>query len=266
MKEFLDLVLIKEIINPTVYICVGILIYGLIKRVLKRSYKYAGKIDLKKKKTIVNLVSSIVKYVIAIIVILLILEVYGVNTSAILASLGVVGLVVGLALQDLIKDFIAGAFIIFDNQYSIGDIVTIENFKGEVISLGLKTTKLKAISGEIFCISNGQIVEVINHSLADNMATIDVDVAYEENLDKVFSVLNKLIERLNKEITDLTGPIELLGVNALGASGVTIRMTVNTISGKQFEVERKIRKEIKDVFDKEKISIPYPQMVIHNGK
>ena len=262
----IDMFLIKEIVNPIIYIFVGLLLYGIIKKVLKRSYDHTSKLDIKKKKTVITLISNIAKYGIAIIVILMILEVYGVNTGAILASLGIVGLVVGLALQDLIKDFVAGAFIIFDNQYSIGDTVTIENFKGEVIALGLKTTKLKAANGDIYCIANGQITDVINHSQSDNMAIVDVDVAYEEDLDKVLEVLNTLVKRLDDEISDLTGPIEVLGVTNLGANGVTIRITVNTISGKQFDVERIIRKEVKNTFDKEKISIPYSQVVVYNGK
>lgn len=262
----LDKILIKEIINPIIYVLLGIVFYNIISMLLKKSYKYTSAHESKKRKTIISLVNNIIKYVIALIVILMTLEVYGVNTSAILASLGVVGLVVGLALQDLIKDFIAGAFIIFDNQYNVGDIVTINGFKGEVVSLGLKSSKVKSFKGDILCISNGQINEVINHSLANNMAIIEVDVAYEEDLDHVLDVLNDLAKELSSSLENLKGEIKVLGVTDLGSSGITIRLTVDTVSGEQFDVERKIRKEIKDRFDKEKINIPYPQLVIHNGK
>ena len=107
---------------------------------------------------------------------------------------------------------------------------------------------------------------MINHSLAESLAIVDVDVAYEEDLDHVLSVLEKAAKVWETEVINLKSSINILGVTALGASGITIRLTVNTVSGEQFAVERILRKEIKKLFDKEKISIPYPQVVVHNGK
>ena len=206
----------------------------------------------------INLVSSIVKYVIAIIVILLILEVYGVNTSAILASLGVVGLVVGLALQDLIKDFIAGAFIIFDNQYSIGDIVTIENFKGEVISLGLKTTKLKAISGEIFCISNGQIVEVINRTIGYSKFRFTFAVDVDTDVDEIIKIVNETGEQMAKDtewsklIVDAPHYDEF---GRIGKEGINVTVSGTTMPGQQWKVNAEYRKRLVIELQKSDITI-----------
>lgn len=263
----IDKILMKEIINPICYIVIGICVYLLISNIIKRAsnFKIKGQ-NNRKKKTIISLINNIIKYIIAIVVILMILEVYNVNTSAILASLGVVGVVIGLALQDLIKDFIAGIFIIFDDQYSVGDTVTINAFRGEVVALGLKSTKLKSIQGDIMSISNGQIKEVINHSLENSLALVEVDVAYEENLDHVLSILEDECEKFSKTEKNLCGKFNILGVTDLGASGVRIRVTVETLPLEQFQVERDLRKAIKNRFDQEHIEIPFTQVVVHSER
>ena len=119
----------------------GLILFGILKRVVSRAIN-SKRID-NRKMTIISLVNNIIKYVIFIFVVLSILKVYGVDTSSILASVGILGLVIGLAIQDIIADFLKGVFIIFDNQYTIGDFVEINGFKGEVISLGLMNTKSK---------------------------------------------------------------------------------------------------------------------------
>lgn len=263
----LEKILVKEIINPICYIAIGFVAYLILSNIIKKATKiHIKQENERKKKTIVSLINNILKYLIASVVILMILEVYNVNTSAILASLGVVGLVVGLALQDLIKDFVAGIFIIFDDAYSVGDIVTINTFKGEVISLGLRSTKLKSVKGEVFVINNGSITEVINHSLSNSVAIVDIEVSYEEDLNRVIKVLNEVSREYEKKNPDLKGEIQVLGVTNLGSSGITIRLTVETDSEKQYAIERNLRKIIKEKFDEEKIEIPYQQVVVHDGK
>ena len=154
---------------PFVYIIIGILVYILISKAIKKISKYNinNKGLDKRKTTIINLIRSIIQYIIAIIVIIMILNLYGVNTTSIIASLGVASLVIGLAFQDIIKDFLAGIFIIFDNEYDVGDYVKINGFTGEVVALGLKTTKIKAYSGEVMSLANSSFTEVINYNLID---------------------------------------------------------------------------------------------------
>ena len=107
---------------------------------------------------------------------MLILEVYHISTRGLITSLGVVGLVAGLAFQDTLKDLLAGFSIIFENAYAVGDTITVGNFKGKVISLGLKTTKIRAINGDTQIIANSNITSVINHSLDDNYDFIDIPI------------------------------------------------------------------------------------------
>ena len=138
------------------FICIYFIINRIIKKVIRRQFARNGE---KRKKTLLLIINSIIKYFLMMVAVLTILNVYGVDTTALITSLGLLGLGASLALQDTLKDLLAGFFIIFENQYDIGDTVTIHDFKGEVISLGLKTTKLRAATGEIYTISNRNIQE-----------------------------------------------------------------------------------------------------------
>lgn len=266
MKEILDAVLIKEVVYPLVIIFIGIFVYLIISSSIKRIFNLRlGKIDKRRAKTLCGLINNILKYLILIFCVLAILEVYNISTKGIITSLGVVGLVAGLAFQDTLKDFLAGFSLIFENAYAVGDTVTIGDFKGKVISLGLKTTKLQALNGDIKIISNSNIAFVINHTLDDTYQFIDIPVAYEEQIDKVEKVLNEVIEdelKNNKLILDAN----LLGIEKLDSSSINFRIMIKTEHLKQYEVKRQILKHVKKELDKNKITIPYNQVVIHNAR
>lgn len=262
----LDVLLETKLMHSLAVVVGFTFIYVTVNYITKRMFKIESKkLMPKKNKTVISLINNITKYFLIVLGIITILSINGFNTSSLIASLGVASAVVALAFQDTLKDLFAGIFIVVENQYNIGDTVKINNFKGEVISVGLRTTKLKAYTGEYCFISNRTIDSVVNYSMSKSLAIVNVDVAYEENLDKVNNVLEKLFIRLEKEISDIKGPITIDGVDNLGDSGVTIRITALTHPLKNFEVERKLRKEIKCEFDKAGITIPYNQVVIHNG-
>lgn len=262
----MDKILVKEIIAPICIVLFFSLLYFVLKAIIKKMMRFKfSNVDIKRKKTIVSLIINVIKYFFIIIALLMILSVYGINTSALVASLGVIGLVVGLALQNTLTDFISGLFIIIENQYGIGDVVTISGFKGEVIALGLKTTKIKAYTGEVKIISNRNIEEVINHSVEPSLAVVNVQIAYEDDLEKAEKVIQKLCEEWNQTLPNLKGKVEYLGVTDLAESGIELRLTVSTEATKQYEVERIMKKEIKLAFDQNKITIPYNQVVVHNA-
>ena len=173
--------------------------------------------------------------------------------------------VAALATQDLLKDFIAGISIILESQYRIGDIVTIDGFKGEVIFLSLKTTKIESYTGEVKIIANHNINNVVNHSITDSLAIVDVSVAYDSDLEKVEKVLIDLSKDLSTKIPELKGDIEVLGVQELADSAVVYRLTALTEAMQQLGVQRQILKAVKVAFDKNGIEIPFPQVVVHNG-
>ncbi len=268
MDKFLNILLSKKVIAPIIIIAVSILVYLVLKNVIKKIlvFKTANtKKDVKKINTVTMLCINILKFFIIIIATLMILEVYGIDTKSIIASLGVFSAVLALALQDTIKDFAMGISIIVEGQFSIGDVVTIGGFKGEVTSITLKSVRIKSYTGEIKIVANRNISEVINHSMASSLAIVDVGVSYDSDLDKVEKVLNALCEKLSKEVEEINGDVKVLGINELGSSSITYRVTASTRSMKHLDVQRLMMREIKDAFDKNNIEIPYNQLVIHNG-
>lgn len=266
MKEILDAVLIKEVVYPLLIIFIGLLIYLIISTSIKRVFNLKlGKVDKRRAKTLGGLINNILKYLILILCTLSILEVYGISTKGFITSLGVVGLVAGLAFQDTLKDFLAGFSLIFENAYAVGDTVTIGDFKGKVISLGLKTTKLQSMNGDIKIISNSKIDFVVNHTLDDTYEFIDIPVAYETDIEKVEKVLNEvIIDELknNDKIKDA----ELLGLEKLDSSSVNFRIMVKIEHLNKYQVKREILKHVKIELDKNNITIPYNQVVIHNAR
>ncbi len=250
---------------PIIYIVSGIIFYFIVANTIKNLSKINIKrtnveID-KRKATIISLINNIIKYIIAIIIIILILNTYGVNTTSIIASLGAVSVIIGLAFQDIIKDLLAGIFIIFDNAYAVGDWVEINGFKGEVISLGLKTTKIRAYTGEVKIISNSSFIEVINYNINHSKIIINVPFPYDIEIEKIESALTKVKEMIekNKNVYQM----DLLGVDEFQDSSINYAIVLECVPMTQVVVKREVLKLIKITFDKEGIEIPYNQLDIH---
>lgn len=254
----------KEVILPIIIILLCVALCALTKKLIYKFYKIRKKKIDGRQKSIINLVTNVTKAFAIILSILIIFEVWGIDTKTLLASLGIVGLITGLAVQDLLKDFIVGFSIIFENQFSIGDWITIDGFKGEVLPSNLRTTKLRAYSGEVKIIYNRNITEVINHTTYDNNMILDIDVSYDSNIKKVKKVLDELCLKF-KEQYNLKN-IECLGIQELTDSSIRFRLVICTSYIEQFEIGRELKKEIVIVLKQNDITIPYKQVVIHDGK
>lgn len=252
---------------PIIYIVVGILVYIVIAKMIgnvsRINIKHSNGID-KRKNTVVALIKNIIKYVIAFIVIILILNVYGVNTTSLIASLGAVSVIIGLAFQDIIKDFLAGIFIIFDNAYAVGDWVKINDFTGEVISLGLKTTKIKAYTGEVKILSNSSFSEVVNYNLNHSRVVIMIPVSYDINIDRIEKVLNQVKVKVEKN-KNVYG-MELLGIDSFEDSFISYAIAIECYPMTQIGVKREALGIIKKALDEAEIVIPYNQLDVHIEK
>ena len=262
--------MVKEVVGPILVVCISILINGMIKNVVHRFF-HIDKKKLKTKEekrtiTVVSLITNIIKYVIILIDVIIILGIYGIPTASIIASLGAVGVVLGLALQDTLKDFVSGFFIITDNLYRMGDWIEIGDFEGEVISIGLKTTQIRAYTGEVKIISNRTVTEVINYNLSNTLAIVDIPIPYEEDYEKAEQVLSELCVKLTDTLDKIRGTVTLLGINEYNEKGLVYRITVDTVPTEHYGVQREIRKQVKQVLDQNKIQMGYPQVVVHNGK
>ena len=235
----------------------------ITKLVDKRDLKGAKK---QRVNTLKVLIVNIIKYIIIIFVVLAVLSVFGVNVKSILAGLGIGTAVIGLAFKDLATDLIAGFSIITEGEYEIGDTIEVDGFMGEVVFIGLRTTRIRNFKGATKIIANHYMDNIINYSEHNSLAVIDVSIAYEckeENIEKAFEKLRK---NLNGKIPHATGDLEVWGVNSLADSSVVYRVVVETEPMQQFATERFLRKEIKKEFDKSDIKIPYQQIEVHNGK
>lgn len=259
----------EKIYIPILIIIFGFVIYGIINAILSSKLtinKKLSKHEQRSRQTVLLLIKGTVKILILIIVAMGILQVFGVNTSALIAGLSAVTVVVGLAFQDILKDFLVGAAIILESQYAIGEIVSINGFKGEVISLNLRSTRVKSLTGEVRIIANRNISEVTNYSLDSVLVKVLASVAYESDIKKVEKVLNEIKEKLDTEIEELTSPITIEGIDSLSTSSIDYLLTVKTSARNQYMVRRRITKEIKLAFDKNNIKIPYTQIEVHHDK
>ena len=256
----IDFIASKKFILPIVYIVIGVIVYNVIKFLMKKisKTKYADK----KKKTIIALLKNIIKYLIMIFVVLAILSVYGVDTSSIITSIGVAGVIIGLALQDIVSDFLAGVLILFDNHYAIGDVVTIDGFTGEVINFGLMTTKIRAASGEIMILSNSSFKKVINYNMNNTTHYINIDVAYDTDINKLEKCLNDMKDEVEK-ISGYIGNYKLLGIQEFASSSIKYMIMLECVNSQRFQVKRDFNMILKKYFDKYKIEIPYMKVDVN---
>lgn len=215
-----------------------------------------------KAKTLLGLLFSLWHYIVYSFAILLLLSNLEINIGPILAGAGIVGLAVGFGAQNLVRDVISGFFLILEDQFTIGEYVTVLEYSGTVEEIGLRITKIRGWDGELYIIPNGLIASVTNWNRGHMRALVEVGVAYEEDLDRVLTLLEQVaVEYAATDADVVTGP-SVVGVMALADSSVVIRVVATTISMSQWKVERNLRLAIKRKFDEEGIEIPYPRRVL----
>ena len=237
----------------------------LIKKFVDRQVasKTSFSLEPQKALTIGEVLKSVLKYTVYIIGIGSMLYDILAKIPVALASAG--GFAIGLGAQSLVKDLINGFFVLFEDQYGVGDHVTIGQFSGIVESIGIRTTVLRDFTGDLHLIPNGSVLEVTNHSRGDIRFIVDVQIAYEENIDAAIEVIKKTSTLFEEKHQDkLRSEIDVLGVLSLNASGVTIRVVGRSEPLSQWEMERELRKDIKVALDKAGIEIPYPKTAIIN--
>ena len=261
IKEWVETNLWRLVLSVIAVLVATILI--LIMKVITTRVKKGKN---KRRYTVIKLVESIIKYLVILIDFFVLLGIWGINVTAALAGVGIVGLVVGLGAQDLIKDLIAGIGIVMDDQYDVDEVVEINGFKGKVTEIGLRTTRLVNASGEIRIIRNGSISDLSNFSRTFSVAVALIDISYDEDIDKVIKVLDDNLPSLKENYPQIIeGPV-VVGVDALADSSVTIRVTAKTNPEDHYAVQRALLKYTKELFEENNIDMPYPQVVVHGVK
>lgn len=255
------IIISEKIYLPIIYVIIALILYAILSKfvdkilIVNKMNKNKSKFQEKRETTIVNLIKNIIKYVIAIITLLAILNIFGVKTTSIIASLGVAGAIIGLAFQDTLKSLLAGISIIFDNHYMQGDIVTINGFRGEVISLGLQTTKIKSYDGNVMIINNSLINSVINHSMFNNKLILELPVDIKLSIDKLEVILNNVVDSI-KNMKEIRGDIVLLGLENLKSNQYIYKVEIDCEANNQFSVNRAFMKKLKEEYEKNNISVP----------
>nr|WP_053369042.1 mechanosensitive ion channel family protein [Bacillus sp. FJAT-27245] len=247
---------------------ISVFLIRIGKAAIHKAFKIRGKMPLRvterREATLVKLLDNILSYVIYFIALMMILTVLTIDVKAMLAGAGIVGLAVGFGAQNLVRDVITGFFIIFEDQFSVGDHIRVDTFEGTVETIGLRTTKIKAWTGELHILPNGSITQVTNYSLNNSMAVVDIGVAYEEDIEKAEKIIQEIIGKLANAHEDMVKPPELVGVQNFGPTEVTLRVVAETKPMKHFAIARMIRKEIKLGLDQHGIDIPFPRMVMYS--
>ena len=213
--------------------------------------------------TVIRLVCNMIRVVTFVIIIIAVLAVWGIDTTALITGAGVITLVVGLGMQSLISDVVAGLFIVFENEFNVGDIITVDGYRGKVVEIGIRTTKLEAL-GNVKIINNSDIKGVLNQTLKPSTAFTSIDIEYGDSLPRVESIIAEKLPSV--QVEGVIDAIEYDGVTNLGASGVTVRFSAKCLEGDIYSVQRKMNGEIKKMFDENGIGIPFPQIVIHTAE
>ncbi|MFV0526152.1 MAG: mechanosensitive ion channel family protein [Acidimicrobiales bacterium] len=197
---------------------------------------------------------------------LVILGLFDVNLAPLLAGAGVLGVVIGIGAQSVVADFLAGAFMLVEDQFGVGDVVDIGDAVGTVEDISLRLTSVRDIEGNLWHVPNSQIQRVANKSQLWSRSVLDISVAYDTDLRRAQDLIAKVADDLCQDPEfDRAGilePPEVWGVEALGADGVTIRLVVKTDPAKQWIVSRELRLRIKEAFDRAGIEMPFPQRTV----
>lgn len=268
MKDFFASNLFIYFVRPIIYIGLAYILYKVIIVLVNRTLnnKHFKNKNKKRVNTTLSLINNCLKYIITFLTILILLNSFGVNVSSILAGLGIVAAVLTLAFQDLAKDFIAGISIVMEDQFEVGDNVMINGFRGDVIEMGLKTTRIKDYKGAVQIISNHMITEVTNYSLNPSLAEVTISVDIDNDLDKVEFIIKQTMETIDKTYANLKGKTELWGVEMLEQNAVTYKIAVKTKAGHDFEIQRNLRKDLQTALTLANIKMPQTHMEVRNGK
>jgi small conductance mechanosensitive channel len=186
----------------------------------------------------------------------------GIDLGPLLAGAGVVGLAIGFGSQALVKDFIAGLFILIEDQFGVGDVVDVGAASGKVEAVSLRTTRIRSVDGVLWHVPNGEITSVGNQSQHWSRALLDVQVAYGTDLQHAREVIKRVADDLWREGSEIITEPEILGVENLAANGIDIRLSVDTKPSAQWRVARELRERLAAELDAEGIEIPFPQQTV----
>jgi moderate conductance mechanosensitive channel len=211
-----------------------------------------------------GILRSVISFVIGAVATFMVMGEVGINLAPLIAGAGIVGIALGFGSQSLVKDFLAGLFILIEDQFGVGDIVDLGDATGTVEAVSLRTTRLRGIDGTVWHVPNGEIRRVGNKSQHWARAVLDLEVAYESDLDHARSVIQRAADAVADEDRAILEEPSIWGVEELGANGISLRLVVKTRPSEQWRVSRLLRERIKLALDAAGIEIPFPQQTVRH--
>ena len=218
---------------------------------------------LKKTRGLLTILISVIKYAAVIVWLFFVLSSFGVDTAVILAGIGIVSLIVGLAIQPLLSDIIAGLFIVFEDVFSVGDVIVADGFRGVVKEIGMRHTQIVDDGGNIKVINNSDIRSMVNMTNQLSLAVIEIGIEYGESLERVEAILKNNLSKIKENIPAIQEGPFYKGVSALADSSVNLKFVAQCDEKMRYQVERDMNREFKLLFDKNNINIPFPQVVVN---
>jgi small conductance mechanosensitive channel len=229
-------------------------IHMFIGRILRNRQLRSRLIDDRRAKTLVTILNSIARYIIYFLAIITILDKFGLPVTSFLTAAGIGGVALAFGAQSLVRDIITGFFLIFEDQYAVGDLVTIAGVTGTVEEMTLRVTKVRDAGGQLYIVPNGKVEQVTNYMGSSMRAMIDIPVANDTDLKKAEEVLQGVFAEFRKDFPDLVEAPKLLGVEDISRQNVILRILARTAPMSQWDVERELRKRIKVAFDESGIN------------
>ena len=272
---------LSSLVEPAIQIVVTIVVAWITLRLLRRAgraFIERGKVkdseDLPRDPGVAGrrnqrldaleaVLSSIFTVVVWFTALLIILgSTFGVNLTPLLAGAGILGVALGFGAQDLVKDFLAGTFMLVEDQYAVGDVVDVGDAVGTVEKVSLRTTRLRDVNGTVWHFPNGEIRRVGNMSQEWSRALLDIAIGYGSDIDQASAIIKTVADEMAHEPVyrrQFLAPPEVWGVENVAADGIVIRLVIKTIPGQQWGIARELRRRVKLAFDEAGVEIPFPQ-------
>ncbi len=243
------------------FICVAATLVTVVQRILL----IISDIMSAHGETICRMLHSFVKYAAIIGMTFYCLYLIGIDGTTLLASAGILSLAITFGAQSLVTDILSGLFIIFEGEFRVGDIIMVGDWRGTVLEIGIRTTKVQDGSQNVKVIRNSDVNNVINMTKKESFLFLDFSIGYEESLERVEQVLDKELPLMAERLPAIKEGPFYKGVSELGESAVMIRITMRCLETDRMQLQRDVNREIKLIFDRNHINIPYNQIVVHEA-
>lgn len=217
-------------------------------------------------RSVLSIISSLLKYVAGIVILCWGMAMIGVNVSTIVASVGIVALIVGFSAESLIADVVTGAFMLFENQYNVGDIVEVDGFRGTVTNIGIRTTSITDAGDNVKIVNNSAMRNILNRSDRPSRSVCDIGIPYGTDIEKLEEQIPGLMQSIYEKRSDtMKKPPEYLGIQALADSAVILRFVVEVSEKDIYSCARIMNRELLLGFRKLGIECPFPQVDVHTN-